>query len=147
MLTLLTFLLHPHCPPQVLSAFLACLTGRPHRIEPALSAQPVAHLRHKAALFALPAFRGGKASNGGMKFSQRGQFPASQELEPGQTREALGLLFGVHGPGEFKIGKRRRHTPRSRRSGHAANGTGRCFTRRMGGKGGVFFFSLFAKIG
>ena len=50
------------------------------------------------------------------------------------------------GPDAFKIGKRRRHTPRRRRSGHAANGTGRCFTGRMGGKGGVFFFSLFAKI-
>ena len=141
MLTLLTFLLHPHCPPQVLSAFLACLTGRRHRIEPALSAQPVAHLRHKAALFALPVFRGGKAPNGGMKFSQRRQLSASQELELGQTREALGLLFGVHSLGGFKIGKRRRHTPAAgvlamRRTGLAVVSPG------VWGKGGSIFLCL-----
>lgn len=35
--------------------------------------------------------------------------------------------------------------PRRRRSGHAANGTGCCFTGRMGERGE--YFSLFAKIG
>ena len=59
------------------------LFGGRKRIEPALPAQPVAHLRHKAALFALPAFRVRKAPDGGSDFIQGRKLTAPQELEPG----------------------------------------------------------------
>ena len=60
MLTPFPFLPHPHCLPHVLSVLLSYLFRRLHRIEPALSAQPGCPFAAQSALFALPAFRGGK---------------------------------------------------------------------------------------
>ena len=119
------------------------LFGGRQRIEPALPAQPVAHLRDKAALFALPAFRSREALEGGADFMHGRELPAPQKLEPGRSGEALGFLFGVQVPDTFKIRNGRRHTPRRRRGSRGERL--RLFGRNEG-RGGVFFFVLFLKI-
>ena len=91
------------------------LLGGRKRIKPTLPTQPVAHLRHKTALFALPAFRVRESPDCRSDFIQGRKLAISQELEPGHAGKALGVLFGVEIPGAFKVQKGRRHTPRRRR--------------------------------
>ena len=90
------------------------LLGGRKRIEPALPTQSVAHLRHKAALLVLPAFRVRKSPDCCSDFIRWRKLVASQELEPGHAGKARGVLLGVEIPDAFKVQKGRRHTPRRR---------------------------------
>ena len=113
---LLLLLLSLYGLMETLLPFLLSLCSSREGIKPALSPEPVAHLRHKTTLFALPVFRRGKTPDAGYDFLQGRKLPTSQELVPGHTRKALGFLFGVQIPDGFKIlSRRRHHTPRRRR--------------------------------
>ena len=67
---------------RTLSGF--CLLGGSHHviIQPTLTFEPIAHLRHKAALFALPGFRSHEMPDGGFNPRQRRQQAFSLETQP-----------------------------------------------------------------